>query len=106
MAPGVPSPAALWAKASFMACLTASKAHLERSFKSRRSRSMIPRIALGIEKVQNRYGTASRTSSVTFQAKRSIRFCSHEGQSRVFQKKATNSSCLQEGQRIRAKPHS
>gem|GEM_PF-1407384 len=42
-------------KASFMTCLTASKAHLGISFKSRLSRSKIPRIALGIEKVQKRW---------------------------------------------------
>jgi|GEM_PF-3079624 len=34
-----------------MACLTASKAHLKTSFNNLLSRSIIPRITLGIEKV-------------------------------------------------------
>jgi len=41
-------------KASFMACLRASKAHLKSSFISRLSRRKIPRVALGIEKVKKR----------------------------------------------------
>jgi len=41
-------------KTCFTACLRASKAHLKISFKGRLSRSIIPRIALGIEKVQKR----------------------------------------------------
>jgi len=40
--------------ASFMTRLTASKAHLGISFKRLLARSIIPRIALEIEKVQTR----------------------------------------------------
>jgi len=105
-APGVPPVAVPLDNTSFMARLTAKSAHLGTSFKSRLSRSMIPRMALGIENVQNRCGTASRISSVVFSANRTIRFCSQDGHSLVLQEKATNSSCLQDGQRIRAKPHS
>jgi hypothetical protein len=89
-----------------MACLTALNAHLGTSFKSRLSRSMIPRIALGTEKVQNRCGTASRISSMTDPANRSIRFCSHDGHSLVLQEKASSSSCPHDGHRMRAEPHS
>jgi len=54
MAPHVALVALTLGRARFKVCFTASKAHLGISFNSRLSRSKIPRIALGIEKVQKR----------------------------------------------------